>query len=266
MSASEGLRYNLRRLGLQIGKNVKNDGNCWYHSMTYLGYGRTARCLRIGLANLMHIQGDRKGIFPNQPDVSLKDIFSLTNEVDKVFDCFESNIREYNYDTMCMDMRTNGSWERLPMNLIMQLTSLLFDIEFRIVSDTAREDPLRVVWNESHKYSNHVDLAKLGEIHYLPLEPRDEIASSKTTNTYTDCDDTAVVNQKMQVFTTTDEADSYYEDILEMDNNKKVTSVPYIAQELFNEDTYYDEVSIDANGFEFVESADGECIQMHSDK
>lgn len=185
---SNNLNANIKKLGLRIAKDVKNDGNCWYHSMVHLGYGESASKFRTGLAEIMFTLGEHKGIFPNQPDISLRDIFSVTDEVGKVFDCSKSKIIDYNYDAMCRDMRTSCSWDRLPMNLIMQFTSLLYDIEFRIVSNTINQKPLKVVWDETRSYSNYVDLAKLGEVHYMPLEYDDGSESDNEVYDVSDCE------------------------------------------------------------------------------
>jgi hypothetical protein len=270
MSISRGLRYNLRKFNLQVGKQVRNDGNCWFHSMVYHGYGRSVKNLRIGLANMMFTLGNHKGIFPNQPDVSLRDIFAITDEVGNVFDCEDSKVHAYTYDTMCRDMRTNGSWTRLPMNLIMQFVSLLFDVEFRIIPDTAKEEPLRVVWDESRKYMNHMDLAKLGELHYVPLEKyvesdlEDEISLPPA-------------NPRLKIFSNEDEADQYYEESLEearLDEEEKLNPpyMPhgYIAPELLQNDYEYNDdsyqvVSIDENGFEYVDEV-GSNVRVLPDK
>jgi hypothetical protein len=192
MMTSRNLNINIKKLGLRIGKDVKNDGNCWYHSMVYLGYGESASKFRSGLAEMMFTLGSHKGIFPNQPDVSLRDIFTVTDEVGKVFDCETSKTIDYNYDAMCRDMRTPGSWNRLPMNLIMQFTSLIYNIEFRIVTNTLNQKPLKVVWNESGTYTNYVDLAKLGEVHYLPLEYDDSDTDTDTDNEVYDVSDCSI--------------------------------------------------------------------------
>ena len=169
MKGRTGLQYNLDNLGLKIAKNVKNDGNCWFHSMVHLGYGASARVLRIGLANIMQAVGWKKGLFPNQPDVCLRDMFSVTNEIAHVYNVPGSSVTVYNYDTMCRDMRASGSWDRLPMNLIMQVVSLIYDVEFIVVPNRRRQTPLRVVWDDEHKFLNKVYLAKICEVHYMPL-------------------------------------------------------------------------------------------------
>jgi hypothetical protein len=210
--------------------------------MTHLGYGSSAKKLRIGLANIMMSIGDYKGIFPNQSDVSLRDIFSVTDEVGRVYDCDITKIVQYSYDVMCRDMRTARSWKRLPMNLIMQFTSLLYDIEFTIIPSRADEVPLRVVWDEDRKYMNHVSLAKLGEVHYMPLEA---VPKMQGGSSYYETDD-QIALLKMQ-FDEEDQRDAY--------NNMRSSMPP---------------INIDDEGYEYVESnvdgfEDFGNVRLHKD-
>lgn len=170
-SLRRGLKRNLRKQGLRIATEVPNDGNCFFHSMVHLGYGDSARTLRIALANVMFMLGTVKGVFSNQPNVSLRDLFSMCNEISTVYDVRKRwRLRAYTYTRMCRDMRTSGSWMRLPMNLMMHVLSWLFNAEFIITTSTRGQPPLRIVWNDARtSYVHTIRLGKLGELHYLPL-------------------------------------------------------------------------------------------------
>jgi hypothetical protein len=161
---------NLSKFKLKIKNEVKGDGNCWFRSMVSLGYGSNHITFRKGIAVLFLALKDKKGLFPNQPDISLFDMFNNSNEIAHSYDDPSSEFIKYNYDLMCYDMHTLCSWERLPMNLIMQFISLLYDIEFNIVTSYHQDKLLKVSWNESLSFSKVVYLGKYSEAHYVPLE------------------------------------------------------------------------------------------------
>jgi hypothetical protein len=162
---------------MRISKHVPDDGNCFFHSLVHLGFGDSVRILRKSLGNMMHILADTPGVLPNQPTSTLRELFTNFNEISAIYDPLTQSIRAYSYDMMCRDLRTDGEWDRLPMNLIMQLISLLYDAQFIITTSTSKQHPLHIAWDidpgsspaAGHTYSNQIYLAKLSEVHYMPL-------------------------------------------------------------------------------------------------
>jgi hypothetical protein len=165
--------------GYQIKEHVPYDGNCFFRSLVKLGIGETMGSLRRGLACLLYQFGDYKGIFPNQPDTSLKELFSVFNEVHWVYDEDEQCVTRYNYDTMCADVYSAGAWDRLPMQQLMLFISRIYDLEIVIYNSRSKLSR-RIVWDESEdrQYNNRVVLGQLSETHYLPLEEIPQVSLS----------------------------------------------------------------------------------------
>jgi hypothetical protein len=96
----------------------------------------------------------------------------------------------------------------LPMNLIMQLISLLYDAQFIITTSTRKQHPLHIAWDidpgsspaVGRTYCNQIHLAKLSEVHYMPLRHatispsstkiRNSSSAPRHTGTKLDRDDT----------------------------------------------------------------------------
>jgi hypothetical protein len=165
------LEQNLRKYGMRIAKEVPHDGDCWYHSMTHSGFSKNPQQLRSGIAYLFELFADVKGIFPNQPESSLRTMFDIFDK-QYVYDHDKFCMVPYSFETMCRDMRIVGSWMNLPMHLIILFASLLFDLEFLVYTSIPSRPITRVVWDETvgKKYSNQILLGQVGDIHYVPVE------------------------------------------------------------------------------------------------
>jgi hypothetical protein len=164
------LERNARREGYMVAAHTNMDGNCFYESMVNRGYGKNISSLRLALGYLFFQYGDFKGFFPNQPEMTLRDLFQFTNEIEWIKDEQTLQVKRYTYDTMCADLRTSGSWTRMPMQIIMMTLSLLYDLQFRIFTDSGA-DSYTVAWNEDIKhYKNVVALGKMDEFHYVPMK------------------------------------------------------------------------------------------------
>ncbi|QKF93693.1 OTU domain-containing protein [Fadolivirus algeromassiliense] len=153
------------------------DGNCLIESLNYYGIGENVKQLRNMLSVLMYIYKDYKGFLPNN-DLSLKELFDMTNEIEivcsrkKTDDDEHLEYYKYTYNVMCQDLSNSHSWQRLPTQLILMVVSYVFKVEIIIVSNMGSyENVINAFESVTPKPSLFtVYLGHLGESHYIPLD------------------------------------------------------------------------------------------------
>lgn len=150
------------------------DGNCLFESLVCLGIGETIANLRKGIASVMYLFRDYEYFFPYQKD-TIKQLF---NNHERIHVCCKRKNKvidyiDYSYEIMCQDLCNNGTWHRMPTNLILMVISLLFKLDIKIINDQNNHMLSINVYNEEATEDNDIReiiLANLGELHYVPLE------------------------------------------------------------------------------------------------
>lgn len=157
------------------------DGNCLFESLNYHGIGRDVNTFRTGLSILMYYYKTTKNFFPHQ-ESSLEELFNTFNEVEYAYSVRhikEDNIKDYEieyykytYNVMCQDLQNNGSWSRLPTQLILMVISLLYKLNIVIINNSNDyEMNVNVYENVQNKpHIRTIYLGNLGESHYLPID------------------------------------------------------------------------------------------------
>jgi hypothetical protein len=194
-------KYNIKQL-------TELDGNCFFRSLEILGLCNDHVKLRKCIASIFFTFKTYKGFFPAMENETLESLFNNSNEVENVIiSSHDSNTGEatrekvkYDYDTMCKDLSNEGSWERLPTQLIIMVISKILRVKFIIyTSGTLQkteifESSMRMFEGEKNivkaeetdleKNSRVIALGHMKQIHYVPLE--------KMKNTDTDIKNTTI--------------------------------------------------------------------------
>lgn len=159
------LVVNLKNDKLYIPKLSISDGNCLYESLNYHLKEKNLLDIRKSVANFMKLFKNQKNIFSNN-EYSLNELFLFQNEIQYVLNNKDNKIYNYNFDIMCIDLECDGSWERLPIELILMCISYLYDVKITICHDNGY---MHHIIN-SDTIEKEIYIGLLGEFHYIPLE------------------------------------------------------------------------------------------------
>jgi hypothetical protein len=163
------LTINARKHNLYIPYLTDLDGNCLFASLKYLNIIDDISEFRKDLAFIMYYFGDYpffEQYYPDQKE-TLKEIFTMTNEIEHVYSKNSSKYYKYDYDTMCRDLSNDNTWSRLPTQLILLVLSTLLDVHFIILS--SNNDWENKIPHMSNS-SSIIYLGHLDEVHYVPLK------------------------------------------------------------------------------------------------
>lgn len=155
--------------GLYIPKLSSLSGNCMFESMEYVGLCKNYNEFRKSIAILFFLFGECENVIPGN-NMKLKDIFKQINNIEYVY-CKNTNLLyQYTYYTMCSDMFNDGSWCRLPTELILMLISIFFKVKIHIYHDNGYITTIcnNILNNSDDQYDN-IYLGLLDEHHYIPL-------------------------------------------------------------------------------------------------
>lgn len=148
-------------------------GDCMFESIEKTGFCEDRREFRKSVALLMFLFGDCKII--STYDDTLKNIFNMFNEIEYVFCHKMKRVYKYTYYTMCTDMFSDGSWSRLPTEIVLTLISIFFKVRINIYHDNGH---INKICDEAvdkalplDDPSCNINLALIGENHYVPLVP-----------------------------------------------------------------------------------------------
>jgi hypothetical protein len=142
------------------------DGDCLFASLHALKVIDDIKEFRKDLAFLMYYFGDMEYFLPDQKE-TLREVFQMTNDIEYVYCKENKRFYKYDFDTMCKDLSNESSWSRLPTQIIMMVMSVLYKIQFIIISDGS-EWINKVPHNDNEELTK-VYLGHLGEVHYIPL-------------------------------------------------------------------------------------------------
>jgi hypothetical protein len=171
--------------GLYLPILTSMDGNCMFESLKYFGLCENIDELRIGLAMFMLTFKNIKDFSPN-PDVTLNELFTLTNEITHVFCWINKKVYKYNFDAMCVDLATNGNWSRLNTELILRVMSMLLNLRFFIHRDMYNS--IEICHNKDN-LTKDIYLGQIDDTHYIPLDVRKGHTHEDTCPEYTEYKD-----------------------------------------------------------------------------
>lgn len=178
----KSLHYNLILNGsYSIPKLTKNNGNCLFESLSHLGYGASSE-IRKNIAALLLLVKNDYNFFPGL-NTCPEELFINCNDVDVVKDGNTGQVYEYDYNIMIIDLYTNHSWSRLPMELILMAISRIYEIHIKIFSNKSEYINVVSVWNSNNEDNsdiNTVYLGHLNEEHYVPVIKLDNEISSNS--------------------------------------------------------------------------------------
>jgi hypothetical protein len=117
----------------------------------------------------MWLYKNYKNIFTNN-DLTLNEMFTMQNEIEYLLDKKNNDLYIYNYDVMCADLACDGSWKRLPIEIILMCVSFIFDVKIIICHDNGYTHNI-ITTNTPQKT---IYLGLLGEFHYIPLMKKQE--------------------------------------------------------------------------------------------
>lgn len=166
-------------------------GNCMFESLNYHKIGDDVKSLRQALSYFLYQFQDYPNIFPTQSE-TLKDIFTMGNEIEHVVCRQNDKYYKYTYNVMCQDLADDCSWTKIPTQLILMVISLLFEVEIVIVSNLSDWENKINVWGEDKKVRT-IWIGHLGEHHYLPV---DQIKDDDTVEDI----DIIMYNEAMEMF------------------------------------------------------------------
>lgn len=147
-----------------IPKLTKNNGNCLWECLSILGYGKASE-IRKNIAALLLLVKNDWNFFPNR-DTCPEELFINCNDVELVRDKNTGLVYEYDYDMMVLDLYSNHSWNRLPMELILMTVSRVYEINFKIFSNNS--DYINKISIDNLEEEN-IYLGHINEEHYLPI-------------------------------------------------------------------------------------------------
>ena len=164
----KSLHYNLISNGaFTIGKLTKNNGNCLFESLSYLGYGDSLDIRKNIGALLLSVKNDCN-FFPHKK-ICPEELFINHNDIGLVKEKYTGKIYEYDYDAMVLDLYKNNSWTRLPMELILMALSRVYEIQFKIYSNKSEYVHCISVWTPTDTNIDVVYLGHINEEHYVPV-------------------------------------------------------------------------------------------------
>lgn len=155
--------------GLYIPMLTQLKGNCFFETLQFHNITNDHSDLRKTVAYIMHVFRDFKEFFPDNSQLSLKELFIFQNEIGRVFDKKSNASHPYNYDTMCRDITSDTSWSRLPMELILTVIAYVFNLRLLILHDNGHTT---VIESCPDFNTMNLNMVLLGEMHYVPLLPR----------------------------------------------------------------------------------------------
>jgi len=147
-----------------IPKLTKNNGNCLWECLSILGYGKASEIRKNIAALLLFVKNDWN-FFPNI-NTCPEELFINCNDVEVVRDKNTGLVYEYDYDMMVMDLYSNHSWTRLPMELILMTICRVYEINFKIFSNNTDYINTVSVFTDEEQ---DIFLGHINEEHYIPI-------------------------------------------------------------------------------------------------
>lgn len=182
------LQKNIIQHHCYIKSITTNIGNCLFESIALLGLGdndlnvKPSTMIRKNLASLLLSVKTEIGFFPNLPNSTPEEIFLNYNEIEMIKDTCTEQVYVYDYDMMILDLGSNFSWVRLPMEFLLMTISRIYQVEILIYHNKTDYVNKINVWDKvsdgiiSNVEIEKIRLGQINEEHYFPLlELTDEL-------------------------------------------------------------------------------------------
>lgn len=150
------------------------DGNCMFRSLNYHGIGTSSNDLRQLVTYILYQFKEFQGFLPNFKEMNLETLYSMFTELDDmkyVLDVDKFKVYKYNYDVMCQELATNGSWNYFNSHFLLLIISRLFKVDIIIYHSSGI---MRACAWENYDGDipilRKIYLALLGENHYIPVD------------------------------------------------------------------------------------------------
>lgn len=156
----------IKDMNLYIPSLSNNNGDCFFHCLEILNITNNHNKLRKNIAYIMKLLKNER-LFNNN-NLTLLELFNNINDIREVIDVNKRDIIRYDYDTMCKDLYVSGSWNRLPMELIIMVLSRIFNISFNIITNTQYINKINMCENKNYL---EIYLGNIDESHYIPIKP-----------------------------------------------------------------------------------------------
>lgn len=153
---------------LYIPELTNMHGNCLFESFQYHDLCEDIDDFRCGIAFLMILFKDIKGILPGFSDQSLEELSKNFMVQDSIVFCKKKRrAYKYNFVAMCVDLATNTSWTRINTNLILVFISAILNIKIQIIHNT-NSGYISTI-GEGNNFDKIIYLGLIDEVHYFPL-------------------------------------------------------------------------------------------------
>jgi len=158
-------------------------GDCMFESIEKTGLCEDRNSFRQCVAFLFYLFGDCRVFTRYDPkqqiitesEETLKEFFGYQNEIEYVYCNINKKLYSYTYSTMCADMFEEGSWSRLPTQLVLMVISVFFKVRFHIHHDNGYVQTIcDVILDITLPFDDptcNIHLGLMGEYHYIPLIP-----------------------------------------------------------------------------------------------
>lgn len=173
------LHEKLKKKNLRVAYLTNLDGNCLFESLVYYGIGEDSDSLRQAVAYIMYQFQDYKYLIPGN-DLSLKEIFNLTNEIEYVYNNKDKKLYKYTYEIMCMDLACGHSWSISPTHSILLTLSRILYLQFWIMKNTGtnqNDNEFRLIdafeATDIKPSMRSILLGHILESHFIPIQQID---------------------------------------------------------------------------------------------
>jgi hypothetical protein len=158
--------------GMYVSDLTDLDGDCLFEAIELTGFHPDKHLLRRSIATIFFLFGDCKCVIPGFDDYTLKQIYTMYNDIEYVYCHNKKKLYKYSYMTMCSDMFTDGSWSRLVTELVLRVICNIFKVKIHIFHDNGHiqeicDDSIDVDENDD---SSNIYLGLIGEHHYVPIK------------------------------------------------------------------------------------------------
>lgn len=143
--------------GYKIKEFSKEDGNCLFESILLSSdkYDTDdVNSFKEEISTILIKNKNKK--YLNNFDETLEQIF-----------CNFNDIQNYSYDDMIKDIKENNDWTRINTELLLNIMSKYYKLDFKIINNTTI-NPIKISSNNSI-HSTEIALGHILEYHYLPL-------------------------------------------------------------------------------------------------
>lgn len=160
---------------LFVSELTEMDGNCLFESLLFYDFNNkyTTKMFRRLISDFMITNADTKHLFPGN-DNTLRDIFTMTNDVTYINTKHRSKRIKFTYNTMCKELKKMDKWHRLPAQLILTVISYIFKFKIIIISDNDYSPTINAYENLTNQPPlRTIYLGHMENSHYIPIDVKE---------------------------------------------------------------------------------------------